>query len=204
MLRGISYARDRILSDTMVSTELPAQPDSVANWVSAIGTIGQCLIGIGVLLVAFVAYRWDRRRATAERRDREEAEARLVSRNMAERRDREVAQARRVTIAVDNSPQPDPSEYYCGTVQSVMIINHSEQPVFRPYIESMGHPRPPVRWGDRVPLADGDTGYALKPPEVLRPHESHRVPFQHFGTDGRSISTIEMFYGTIEKYVATR
>jgi hypothetical protein len=62
----------------VVSTVALAQTDSVANWVAA---IGQCLGAVGTLAAVGVALwlaRWERRRDTAERRDEEKAQARLV------------------------------------------------------------------------------------------------------------------------------
>lgn len=166
----------------MTSTAVLAQADSVATWISAIGG----LVGtIATITVAVIAYRWDRQRDMADRRDRE-----------TERRNREAEQARLVAITVDYSS-------YGSSGMSVTITNHSEQQVRWPRIESISDAQPPVRWGDRVRLFDEDgEEYGFQPAEVLLPHTSTYVPYEHFDADGRPINLVNAFFtDAIKRYV---
>ncbi len=145
----------------MASTVVLVLADSAANW-SAIGAIGQCVAAIGALAVAVVALRWDHR----------------------QRRDRERAQAALVTIEMGGS-----SAHYGNNndVWAVRITNHSNQPVDRPQIESMGEV--PVHWGwGPVCLADEEGGeYVLQTDEMLLPSRSTDVPYQYLDADGRPV-----------------
>ena len=62
----------------MVSTAVLEQTDSVANWVGAIGQWAGAIGTLASVGVALWLARWGRRRDTAERRDEEKAQARLV------------------------------------------------------------------------------------------------------------------------------
>lgn len=142
----------------MTSTAVLAQTDSVANWVAAVGQVLGAVGTFAAVVVALRLARWERRRDTAERRDREAAQARLV------------------TITVDYRD-------FNRAIPGVVITNHSEQPVHRPEVHSMGDPRPPVRWGPRMELK----GYPHRPTEVLSPHGSRYENFHHI--DGAGVFT---------------
>lgn len=44
--------------------------------------------------------------------------------------------------------------------------------------------------------------YVLRPDEVLHPHSSTRIPYQHFDIDGQSINLVEAFFtDAIKKHV---
>jgi hypothetical protein len=84
-------------------------------------------------------------------------------------------------------------------LRSVTITNHSNQPVHRPQIESMGDVRPPARWGwDQLCLVDeeGDE-YVLGTDGMLLPHAFTRVPYQQ----GRLDPHIDNFFNDKVKYV---
>ncbi len=151
----------------MTSTAVLAQADSVANWLSV---AGQWASALATVFVAFKVDQWQRRRDTEERRDRETAQARLV------------------TITVDYSS-------YGSNAMSVAINNHSEQQVRWPEIESISNARPRVRWGPQVYLVDEVDGeeYVLRPDEVLLPHTSTRVPYQHVDDADRPINRVDAF-----------
>lgn len=108
-----------------------------------------------------------------------------------DRRDRQAAQARLVTITVSYPEYDDRKEY---VVPWVEITNHSDQPVHRPRIKKI-EAQPPVRWGRKQTIYDE---YSL--PEELPASANHRVPFEHFTTDGIPIDTT-VAPGRIEKWV---
>jgi hypothetical protein len=138
---------ERLLSYIMTPAAVLARTESVANWVGAIGEWVGAIATFAAVVVALLLPRWERQRDMAERRDRDAAQARLVA----------------ITV-------PGRSRY-----RFVEITNHSEQPVHRPRIESMGDPR--LRWG----LSDLDTS---EYEEVLPPDMTHRVLFDYFNADG--------------------
>ncbi|MDQ2880475.1 MAG: hypothetical protein M3Y48_04225 [Actinomycetota bacterium] len=123
---------------------------------------------------------------------RRQQEAYLAERDEREagRRDQEAAQARLVIIEVVN--------------RSVDITNHSEQPVRRPRIESIGGQlMEDDPWGGLLPSArmeliggarqqcvrweDNPSREAGKYAEVLPPHQTHRVFLSYWQADGRDI-----------------
>ncbi|MGH3778872.1 MAG: hypothetical protein ACRDRR_24585 [Pseudonocardiaceae bacterium] len=151
-----------------------AQADSVATWLGVAGQWAGAIGTVAAVVVALRLARWERRRDTAERRDREAAQARLV------------------TIVVTYPEYDDRREH---NVPWVEITNHSQQPVHRPSIESIVGARPSVRWGR------GQTDYieySLR--EVVPASENDRVPFAHFNADGEPIDTT-VTPGKIEKWV---
>lgn len=150
----------------MTSTAVLAQADSVANWVGAIGQWAGAVATLAAVIVALRLTRWERRRDRAERRDREAAQARLVT----------------ITVRYTRSPEPSEQDF----VPCVEITNHSEQPVHRPQIESISGARSRARWG-----VDPSTGKDHSLCEVLPPNAWHRVPFQHLDADGHAAFVIE-------------
>lgn len=134
------------------------------SWLNAISAVAAVFITLGL---ARWTHRWD----TEERRDRETAQARLV------------------IITVDHSS-------YGSNAMSVSINNHSEQQVRWPEIESISNARPRVRWGPQVCLVNEVDGeeYVLRPDEVLLPHTSTRVPYQHVDDTGRPINRFDYYF----------
>lgn len=155
----------------MISTALLAESESAASWVSA---IGQWVGAVGAITVAVVALRWERQM----------------------RRDQEKAQAALVIIEVGHS-----TGVYRGNndLRSVTITNHSNRPVQRPQIESMGDVRPPARWGwGQLHLTDQDgKKYVLGTDELILPHASARVPYQQDSLDPR----MDNFFNDNAEYV---
>lgn len=138
-----------------VLAQTDSQVDAVATWLSVAGQwVGALGTIAAVGLALWLAQREDRR-VTAERRDREAAQAKLV------------------VIELEYPEFGEPGPYpFLGRMK---ITNHSEhQPVFRPRIESIGGPRPKVRWALDVGL-DGSEWW---PTEVLHPKGTHGVPFE--------------------------
>ena len=125
----------------------------LASWVSAISTSAATIAALGLAV-------WEIRRAAAERRDRE------------------AAQARRVTITVPRRSR------------SVDITNYSDQPVHQPQIVSMGDPPPRVRLGGFERASDKSSSTAASSStteyaEVLPPGKTHRVLFDYLDADGQ-------------------
>jgi hypothetical protein len=126
----------------------------LASWVAAISTSTAAIVALGLAA-------WEIRRAGTDRRDRQ------------------VAQARLVTIEVeyprDNEGVPVP----CRAV--IVITNHSDQLIHRPRIVRMTRraarsprigPWQPANWGQ-----DADSSYC--PMAMLPAHAQHRVPFNY-------------------------
>jgi len=101
---------------TAVLAQTDSQAEAVATWLSVAGQWVGALGTIAAVGLALWLAQRETRQLTAERRDREEAQARLV------------------VIELEYPEVGDPGQYpYLG---STKITNHSEHhPVFRPRIE---------------------------------------------------------------------
>jgi hypothetical protein len=135
---------------------VPLTQAELANWVGAIGQCFGALATLGAVLVALGL-------ARSDRRARDLAQARLVTVTV-HYRDYGPSTPVGPPIVV-NSP---PSLRHWPWVE---ITNHSEQPVLRPCIKSLGDPEPPVHL---VPIT---VEYPLT--EVLPPGTTHHVTFRH-------------------------
>jgi hypothetical protein len=162
----------------VVLAQTDSQADAVATWLSVAGQWVGALGTIAAVGLALWLAQRETRRITAERRDREAAQARLV------------------VIELEYPEFGDPGPYpHLGWTK---ITNHSEhQPVFRPRIESMGGPRPKVRWALDVAGLDGSEWW---PTEVLHPKGTHHVPFEHV-VNGRSVRNLYGHPSPIKKWV---
>lgn len=173
--------KDRLVnplpSDSMTSTAVLTQADSLATWLGVAGQWVGALGTFAAVLVALRLARWERRRDTAEQRDREAAQARLVT--------------TKVGYPSETAAYPDDLDIELPMVQ---IINYSELPVYRPRIESMGDAPPPVRWG-----INPNTGedYSI---DVLPPNQRRSVPFEHVDPHSQSAYTT-VTAGKIKKRV---
>jgi hypothetical protein len=161
----------RITFERVTSVVVLADADSVANWVSAISTFAAAIVALGIAL-------WEVRRAAAERRDREAAQARLI------------------TVAVDYSDYDHPNDHEYAMAR-VVITNYSEKPVLRPDVESMCGAEPDVQWGRDVTAEDEDGKPSHPPAEVLMPDDHYIVPFEHL-SDGQIIDPAE----AVDEYTA--